>query len=187
MLIGVYVGSFNPVHKGHIKIARHLVEKHYVDQVLIIPTGAYWDKQDLVDIKDRIAMLKFYETENIIIDETHNNIEYTYQLLDQLEKEQKENTYAIIIGADNIVHFDQWKEYQKLLKRFMIILNRDEISIETYLEKLGKKDDYIIISDLETMDISSTRIRKDLKEKKQTIKDLDHAVFSYIKEHNLYQ
>ena len=50
MKIGVYVGSFNPVHKGHIKIVNHLIKNKYVDKVLVIPTGNYWDKNDLLSI-----------------------------------------------------------------------------------------------------------------------------------------
>ena len=61
MKIGVYVGSFNPVHKGHMKIVKHLIKNNYLDKVIVIPTGAYWDKQNLIDINDRISMLKFYE------------------------------------------------------------------------------------------------------------------------------
>ncbi|UKI59000.1 MAG: adenylyltransferase/cytidyltransferase family protein [Clostridium sp.] len=67
MKIAVYVGSFNPVHKSHIKVV-NLVLKNYVDKVIIVPTLAYWDKKNLIDIKDRINMLKFYERDNIIID-----------------------------------------------------------------------------------------------------------------------
>ena len=65
MKIAVYVGSFNPVHKSHIKVV-NLVLKNYVDKVIIVPTLAYWDKKNLIDIKDRINMLKFYENEKII-------------------------------------------------------------------------------------------------------------------------
>ena len=75
MKIGIYVGSFNPPHKGHIKIVNHLISK-YLDKVIIIPTGNYWDKLDLVNIDHRINMLKFYENEKIIIDTKNNRIEY---------------------------------------------------------------------------------------------------------------
>ena len=50
MKIGVYVGSFNPPHKGHKKIANHLVKNKYVDKVLIIPTSNYWNKTNLVNL-----------------------------------------------------------------------------------------------------------------------------------------
>lgn len=62
--IAVYVGSFNPIHKAHIKVAKHIL-KNYTDKVIIVPTGNYWNKNNLINIKDRIKMLKLYETKNI--------------------------------------------------------------------------------------------------------------------------
>ena len=54
MKIGVYVGSFNPVHKGHIKIANYIVDNNLVDKLLIIPTQNYWGKNNLISLQDRI-------------------------------------------------------------------------------------------------------------------------------------
>ena len=59
MKIAVYVGSFNPVHKGHIKVVKKIL-KEYVDKVIIVPTMSYWNKNNLISIKDRINMLKIY-------------------------------------------------------------------------------------------------------------------------------
>ena len=63
MKLGIYIGSFNPPHKGHIKVINYLLDNDYVDKILVVPTGNYWDKQDLVDIRDRIKMLQFYEND----------------------------------------------------------------------------------------------------------------------------
>ena len=61
MKIGIYVGSFNPPHEGHHKVMKYLLEKKIVDKVLLLPTPEYWNKKDLIDIKERINMLKYYE------------------------------------------------------------------------------------------------------------------------------
>lgn len=187
MKIGVYVGSFNPPHKGHIKIVNHLIN-NYLNKVIIIPTGNYWDKLDLVSIDDRINMLKYYKNENIIIDTKNNNIEYTYQILEKLSKEYSEDELYLIIGADNIVNFDKWKNYEEILKYNLIILNRDGINITQYLEKLNKKDKYIIVNDLPNIDISSTMIRNKLKDNdyENLSMYLDEDVYEYIKEKKLY-
>ena len=87
MNIGVFVGSFNPPHKGHIGIVNYLINKKILDKIIIIPTGNYWDKQDLINIDDRINMLKFYENDKIIIDNKHNNMEYTYLIMNSLKEE----------------------------------------------------------------------------------------------------
>ena len=60
MRLGIYIGSFNPPHLGHKKVIDFLLEEDYVDKIIIVPTQNYWNKNNLIDIKDRINMLKFY-------------------------------------------------------------------------------------------------------------------------------
>ena len=188
MKIGIYVGSFNPPHKGHIKIVNHLINK-YLDKVIIIPTGNYWDKLDLVSIDDRINMLKLYESENIIIDSENNNVEFTYQILEKLSNLYIKEDLYLIIGADNIVNFDKWKNYQDILKYNLIILNRANIDIIKYLYKLNKKDNYVIVNDLPNIDISSTMIRNKIKSNdcENMFEYIDQKVYKYIKNNNLYR
>ena len=85
MKLGIFVGSFNPVHEGHIKVANYLLDNNYVDKVLMLATPNYWDKQDLIDLKHRVNMLRFYETNNIVVDDIHNTYPYTYQVLRELK------------------------------------------------------------------------------------------------------
>ena len=61
MKTGVYVGSFNPPHLGHLHVINFLIDQKYVDKVIVIPTGNYWHKNNIIDIKHRINMLKFYK------------------------------------------------------------------------------------------------------------------------------
>ena len=88
MKLGIYMGSFNPPHYGHINIINYLLDNNCVDKILVVPTLNYWDKNNLVDIKDRINMLKFFENDRIIIDTKHNQYIYTYELVKKIEKEQ---------------------------------------------------------------------------------------------------
>lgn len=186
MKIGIYVGSFNPPHKGHIKIVNHLISK-YLDKVIIIPTGNYWEKIDLVNIDHRINMLKLYENENIIIDDENNSLEYTYQILNGLKLKYKDDELYLIIGADNIVNFDKWKNYEQILTYNLVILNRNNIDVLGYLEKLNKKDKYVIVNDLPNIDISSTLIRNKLNNKDYDLSMyVDDCVLNYIMENNLY-
>jgi len=185
--IGVFVGSFNPVHKGHIKIINHLLDK-YIDKVIIIPTQNYWHKNNLIDINDRINMLKIYENDRIIIDTLNNNEPYTYKILENLKNKYPNDELYLIIGADNIVNFDKWKEYKTLLKNNIILINRDDIDVKFYLDKLDKKDKYIITTSLPYINISSTDIRKYIRnDNYDIIKDIiDYKVYIYIKNNKLY-
>lgn len=189
MKLGVFIGSFNPVHKGHIKIANHLLKKDYIDKLLIIPTQNYWNKNNLINIQDRINMLKIFENKKIMINTKDNNIKYTYNLLKKLEKEYQKDELYLIIGADNILRFKEWKNYKKILKYNLIIVNRNKININIYLDKLGKKDKYIIVNDLKNIDISSSLIRKLIKENnlEKLQKIIDKKVLGYIKNKNLYK
>ena len=176
MRIGVYVGSFNPVHDGHIHVAKYLINNNYVDKVLLLPTPGYWDKKDLASMKHRVNMLKFYEEDNIVVDTNHNNYDYTYQVLESLKKDYNDELY-LIIGSDNLEKFHLWKNIEEILKYNIIVLNRGD-NIDKYINKLNGK--FTIISDFDYIDISSTEIRRGLR------KHLKKEVASYIDENHLY-
>lgn len=184
MKLGIYVGSFNPVHKGHKYIMDHLLKYNYVDKIIVIPTMNYWGKNNLISIKERINMLRFYESENIIINETLNNLKYTYQILEELKKIYADDTLYLIIGADNIPKFHLWKNVDKILKNKVIVLNRDNIYIEKYINIFNNKENFIIVKDFKRINISSTNIRNNIEENKNL---LDKKVYKYIKDNNLYQ
>ncbi len=182
MKIGVFVGSFNPVHNGHIHVVNYLLEHNIVDKVLIIPTFSYWDKNDLAPLSDRINMLKFFENDRVIIDEVHMYNQFTYQVMDSLEKDYPNDEFMLIIGADNIIAFDKWMHYEDLLKRKIIVVNRDNIDISSYINKFENKDNFIVIQDFDYINTSSTNIKNDLNNS-----NLDPRVYNYILEHDLYQ
>lgn len=183
MKIGVFVGSFNPVHKGHIKIANHLINNKYVDKVIFIAGNSYWNKIN-IDLDKRIKMLEFYESNTIIVEREVNNLKYTYQVMSALHKRYKNDELYLIIGADNIVNFNKWKNYKQILKSNLIIINRNNIDIKYYLDKLDKKEKYLIIDCVDDMNISSTIIRNNIKKIYELI---DYDVLKYIIENNLYQ
>ena len=186
MRTGVYCGSFNPVHKGHIKIVRTALRRHLLDRVLIVPTGNYWDKQNLPPVQDRINMLKFFANDRIIIDETHNDIQYTYQLFGALKEENPDDELVLIIGRDNIPTFDRWKEYQELLKYDFIIIPREDIDsddLHAMMKQLGKTN--YIIMEVKNIDISSSFIRENIADYEKIKTCIDKRVYNYMKKNML--
>ena len=179
MKLGVFVGSFNPVHEGHIKVVNYLLDNNYVDKVLLLATPSYWDKQDLIPLEDRVNMLRFYENDKIVVDNIHNKYPYTFQVFRSLKEDYDAELY-LIIGADNIISFSKWKHVDELLENKVIVLNRNNIEIEKYIDELNK-DKFIVLSDFPFIDISSTEIRKG------NYKYLNPHVVEYIKKHNLYK
>lgn len=180
MKLGIYMGSFNPVHKGHLKVVNYLLDNSIIDKVLIVPTLSYWNKTNLVCIKHRINMLKLFENKNIIIDTKHNNLIYTIDLVKEIEKLYPSDELFIIIGSDNIVDFDKWKDYKELLKYKIIVMNRDNMDVNPYVDKLGNEN-FIILNNFPFIKASSSEIRNNLNNKY-----LDNKVLDYIKENHLY-
>ncbi len=180
MRLGIYVGSFNPPHNGHIDIVNYLLENNYVDEILIVPTQNYWNKQDLVDVKHRINMLRFFESERIHVDSENNDIPYTYLLMKALKEEYSADLH-LIIGADNIINFDKWKNYQELLDYKIIIMNRKDVDIREHLDKYDTSN-FIVLDDYQSIDVSSTEVREN-----NNSNQMNPKVLSYIRKNGLYR
>ena len=185
MKIGVYQGSFNPFHNGHKEVIDTLVKKNIVDKVIVIPSMSYWDKKIDVTIEDRINMLKLIKDENIILNTTLNNKEYTYLVLNELSKQYRD--LNLIIGADNLIDFDKWKNVNEILNHKVIVISRNNIDINKYLDNFDKSK-FIIVDDF-NYDISSTYIRNQIKnDNYEALNEvMDPKILSYIKKNRLYR
>ena len=184
MKIAVYVGSFNPVHKGHIKVVKKIL-KEYVDKVIIVPTMSYWNKNNLISIKDRINMLKLYETKDIVIDNKNNNYEFTYQVIRNIQNEYKNDKIYLVIGDDLLKDFDKWKNVSEILKYNIIVIRRNDIEESIY--KKYENYNFIVKNKISSKEISSTIVRNMiLNNNKDVLKYIDLKVYDYIKRNNLY-
>ncbi|MBO7698664.1 MAG: nicotinate-nicotinamide nucleotide adenylyltransferase [Erysipelotrichaceae bacterium] len=181
MRIGIYCGSFNPVHKGHIRIVNQCLEQSLVDVVFIVPTGNYWYKTDLMDLNKRIHMLRFYEDRKIRVADQYSEYQYTYQIFEKLEEDYPYDEKILILGADNLEKFDEWMNYEYLLKFEFIIIRRNDLDqdyVENRMKQLGKEN-YKILN-IDNIDISSTYIRENLDDYDK-IKDLiDLEVYQFL-------
>ena len=179
--VGIYCGSFNPVHKGHIAIAKACIDQDLVDEVWIIATGSYWEKNDLYPLKDRLAMLKLTAEEGIVIDETYNELPYTYMIFERLKEEYPDIVFSLILGADNLPRFNQWRNFEQLLVYDFIVLPRDEIDEEEVgrIMKDLNKANYTLLK-LEPIDISSTYIREHLDDYEAIREMVDQSVYDYL-------
>lgn len=188
MKIGIYPGSFDPIHLGHIKIVNKILKDKIVDKVLIVPTGDYWDKNVSTSLDNRINMIKLFESSNIIVETKDNNIKATYDFIKQKEKEYPNDELYLIVGGDNIEKIDKWINAQKLLEYPFIVIKRDSFNNEYIDSKLKDldKNNYTIL-DMENIDISSTQIRQAILSGKGLEGLLDKQVYDYIVSKNLYK
>ncbi len=184
MRVGIYCGSFAPVHKGHIKFIREIIKSKLVDKVLVVPTKSYWDKDIKISLKDRINMLKLYETKHIEIETKLNNVDSTYEGFTKYQKKHPNDKLYLIIGADNLLQFEKWINYQYLLNNYpFIIIKRDELGtkyIKDRMKSLNKSDYFIL--DIPTINISSTYIRDNINNPKLLKNKIDPRVYKYLKE-----
>lgn len=188
MKIGVYVGSFNPIHKGHIKIVNYLIENNYVDKVIIIPSGNYWAKQDLIDINTRIKMAKIYENENIIVNDKLNHLSYTWEVLNELKKTLPNDELNLIIGSDNLEKFHLWKNVFLILENKILVIPRNNDDFYKYINQFLQKDSFIVTESFPLQAISSTMIRKliEKNELEKVLLYIDEEVLNFIIMNNLY-
>ena len=179
MRLGIYVGSFNPPHEGHHKVMEYVLEQNLVDQVLLLPTPNYWDKKDLVDVKERVEMLKVYEDEKIKVDDVHNVYTYTYEVLRSLKQDYPNDELYLIIGSDNLEKFHEWRNVEEVLQNKVIVLRRDKIVKNPQLAEFEKQ--FIYREDFEYINVSSTDIRNGDK------RYIHPEIKKYIEEHHLYE
>ena len=182
MKIGVYVGSFDPVHIGHIKVMDYLIENKYVDKIIMMATYDYWEKKTKANISARVNMLKLLNRNYLIVDDKNNKYKYTFQILEKLNEIYNDDELFLIISADNIVSFNKWMNVEDILKNNkVIVMNRNNIDIKRYVDKFKQKDRFIIVQDYPFIDISSTKLRNKIDKNY-----LEESVYNYIIDNNLY-
>lgn len=193
MKIGIYGGSFNPCHLMHKEIVLKLLENNYFDRIVILPTGNFYKKSNLLKGEERKKMLELMFEDNkqvIICDyEFKNNLICTYRSLDYLQNLYKGDKLYFILGSDNMLHFDTWKRYEYILDTYnLLIIKRKNIDISSILEKYQHYKGSIKLVDLDLADIKSTEIRDNIFNNRLDLakEALDSKVFSYILDKKLY-
>ena len=191
MKIGIFGGCFNPPHRKHKKIAEELIEKGYVNKVIFVPTNNEYPKDELATFQNRYHMLQLTvgQSKDILIsDYEKDKPKKTYQVLDFFQKNYKEDEIYFLCGSDNLSEFTTWENYSYILENYHLLVIPREEKIEFSKVQLPYKN-HITIVDSTYDDISSTKIRKWIKEGKMELLDsyLDPSVLTYIKEKRLYQ
>ena len=195
MKIGIYGGSFNPCNLGHKRVVEKLLEKFF-DKVIVLPTGNYYRKSNLLKGEERLKMLNLMFEDNPKVSisdyEFKNNLIYTYRSLDYFQSVYKNDTIYFILGSDNLVGFDNWKRAEYILSNYhLCVIRREKQDVSELLKKYEKYQDHLTFFDLdiEYKEISSTKIRDLLAaDNFLSAKELlDERVYNYIVEKKFYQ
>lgn len=170
MYIGLFFGSFNPVHVGHLIIAQHLINETLLDQIWMIvsPHNPLKEKANLARDYDRLHLVQVATEDNPKI--KASNIEfslpkpsYTIETLTHLREKYPEHEFALIMGADNLVSLSKWKNYELILRDYSIFIYK---RVGSVIEEQLFPDAKINILDAPLLDISSTQIRELIKKGK---------------------
>lgn len=192
MKIGIFGGSFNPPHKIHLKIAKTLLDKGYVEKIIFVPTGnKYSYKNNLIDSKYRYEMLKIMTKEvkemEVSDYELKNYVVYTWDTLEYFRKLYKDAEIYFICGLDNLSYLDEWYRGIDILTNYKIIaFTRNKYSKEEILAKFIDYQNNITVIESKDNNYSATKIREYLKNGLDVANYLDKGVMEYIKNNKLY-
>ena len=192
MKIGLYFGTFNPIHVGHLIIANHMAEHAGLDQVwmVVTPHNPLKKKATLLDDHQRLQMV-YLATENFSkikpsdIEFKLPQPNYTIHTLVHLQEKFPANEFSLIMGEDNLKSFHKWKNYEAILEHHEIYVY-PRISEEAENPEL-KNHPKIHLIDAPVVEISSTSIRHDIKKGKNVQPLLPYKVWDYIDHNNFYK
>ena len=200
MRIGLYFGTYNPIHVGHLIIANHMAERDDMDQVWLVvtPQNPLKSNSNLLADYHRLALVKIAIDDNFNLraSDVEFNLpkpSYTVDTLAHLREQYPEHQFALIMGEDNLRTFHKWKNYEVILERHQIYVYPRPITLaELNNEVAPTKSEIhdhknVIVTDSPMMQISSTIIRNKIL-KGQSIQYLvTDAVRQYIDEMNFYR
>ena len=197
--IGILGGTFDPFHLGHLSIMEAAAEERLFDRIILLPARVSPFKigREIADREDRIAMLECVAAEypsvtvsRLEIDSTR--VSYTFDTLTEMQKQCPGDRLWFIVGSDSLLSLERWYKGRELLRGFSFVLaprpgfdrTDTEAHIQRYRELYGTE---IRILHNRLRDISSTEIKKNIREGKSIDSLVPGPVADYINEHRLYQ
>ena len=195
---GIFGGSFNPIHYGHLMICEYIKEEMGLDKVIFIPTGNPPHKEIDVSAEDRYQMVKLAIASNpdfeiSDIETTRVKLSYTVDTIKELKKTYKEEKLYFLIGLDSLFQLKTWKKIKDLSREIEFVVAQrpgylDEENIKREIEFL--RESYgtkITLIKTPLYEISSTDLRQRIKEDKSLRYLIPEKVIDYIKESDFYK
>ena len=191
MNIGLFFGSFNPIHTGHMIIAQHMANQPEIDQVWLVvsPHNPLKSKSGLAKDYDRLHLVNLAVEDNLKIRSC--NVEfnlpqpsYTIDTLAYLKEKYPQHVFALIMGSDNLMSLPKWKNYEHILQNHLIYIynrpNTDEVNPLSLHPNVK-------ICKAPLIDISSTEIRNAIKDGWSVRYLVPDKVFEYLDGSRMYK
>ena len=198
MRIGLYGGTFDPIHLGHLIVIENAINQMNLDRVIILPSSNPPHKKHKnktkADIRVEMVAEAIKDNPKIILstfESSNDEVRYTHDTLEYFTKNLNGHEIFYIMGEDSFMTIDTWRNYKKILDYNIIVFAREGIEPDSplvnYVEKIRKDNPNVYLIDILNIKIYSTLIRsvaKEEKSKKYLVKD---EVDYIIKNRNLYE
>lgn len=189
--IGILGGSFDPVHNGHISIAKSFLGSSYIDKlwVLLTPDPPHKTSKSLVDYSYRLKMLNaaFSGIKGVKVSDLEKELpqpSYTIQTLHYLSEKYPEHDFFLCLGGDSLRDFKKWKDWQKILEYCtLLVAQRPNLELPNIDVSIKK---HTLFIDHTPIAISSTKVRNASKSGKDISAMVPDSVRKIISEENLY-
>jgi len=187
---GLFFGSFNPIHIGHLIIAGYMANYTDVDEVWLVvsPQNPLKTKKGLADMYDRLEMARLATepAEKIRVSDIEFKLpqpSYTVDTLAHLQEKYPAKEFVLIMGADNLASLKKWKNYEVLLKNYKIyVYPRPGTDLSEW-----ENHPSITLTATPQMEISSTFVRASLKENKNIQFFVPDNVIDFMDSKNMYR
>ena len=189
--IGLFFGSFNPIHSGHLAVAEFFAQNTSLDEVWLVvsPQSPFKEKNTLMENHHRLAMVQLAIEDKSNLKACAEEFDlpspnYTINTLNHLKKKYPEHQFTLLMGQDNMAYFDRWKEHDQILDQFHLFVypRSQSDKIPSRLLK-HPKINYFNASLLE---VSATEIRNAIKNKKSLTNLIPPKIEDYLQKFNLY-
>lgn len=190
--IGLYFGSFNPIHNGHIALGNYFIENTDLHEVMFVvsPQNPFKENDELLGQQHRLnmvqqALITFPKLICSDIEFTLPKPNYTIETLNHFINSQSKVSFSLIIGEDNLVNFNKWKEYKNILKLVdLYVYPRKHINkVPKHLLRHPK----ISLLDAPKLDFVSSDIRIKLKKGEVLKSSIPASTIEYLKKNKIYK
>ncbi|KWZ99887.1 MAG: nicotinate (nicotinamide) nucleotide adenylyltransferase [Anaerococcus vaginalis] len=196
MRIGLFGGTFDPIHIGHMIIMENVINFMNLDKIYILPNSnpphKLENKKTNINLRLKMIEKSIKNNPKLSINDydfKDNKIHYTYKTINHFKITYPNDEFFFILGEDSFMDLEKWKNYQEILDENLIIFKRKSGKNSSLLFKINEIKKYnknIYLIDNLSLDISSTLIRNLVKNNKSIRYLVDDDVIKIIEEENLY-
>lgn len=196
MKIGLFGGTFDPIHIGHMILMENVINNLDLDKIYVLPNSnpphKLENKKTALNLRLKMVNETIKDNSKLEIndyDYRDNEIHYTFNTINYFKKSYPNDEFFFIMGEDSFLDIEKWKNYKEILKENLIIFKRysnKNFSLISKINQVRKYNKNIYLIDNIALDISSTLIRNLVKENKSIRYLVNDEVINIIKEEKLY-